>query len=129
MKIKLTANGVGSEPVQLELEECCEVNEVGRLLHAFKQVVDSWDREHSRTSMPTNNRPPQMTQRPPRRSDGDFVPASEEALNALWGAAHTAHTDVESVCREYGVDPNRISKSDAWRMTRDLNEKTGYSRD
>ena len=128
MKIKLIANGVGSEPVQLELEECCEVNEVGRLLQAFKQAVDSWNREQSRIAMP-NNRPPQITQRPPRRSDGDFVPASEEALNALWGAAHTANTDVESVCRECGVDPNRISKSDAWRMTRDLNKKTGYSQD
>ena len=64
MKVKLTANDVGSEPVQLELEECCEINEIGRILYAFKQGVDSWDREQSRTAMPTTNRPPQMTQRP-----------------------------------------------------------------
>ncbi len=60
---------------------------------------------------------------------GDAEMASDEARTALWAAAKSNGTDVESVCKEYGVDPNHISKRDCWRMTQDLNEKTGYGKD
>ena len=58
--------------------------------------------------------------------DTDSPPASDEALKALWGAAMSNHTDVKTVCREYGVDPKRISKDECWQMTHDLNERSGY---
>ena len=55
--------------------------------------------------------------------------ASEDAKRALWAAAQNNGTDIETVCRQYNVDPNRISKHDCWRMTQDLNAKTGYGKE
>ena len=55
--------------------------------------------------------------------------ASEEAKTALWAAARNNGTDIETVCRQYNVDPNHISKRDCWRMTQDLNAKTGYGKE
>ncbi len=54
--------------------------------------------------------------------------ASDEARTALWAAAKNNETDIETVCRQYNVDPNHISKHDCWRMTQDLNAKTGYGK-
>ena len=47
-------------------------------------------------------------------------------MKALYGACASNGTDVETVCGEYGVDPEHISKRDCMRMTNDLNERSGY---
>ena len=60
--------------------------------------------------------------------NGDTELASEEAMRALWAAAHNNGKDIESVCRENGVDPKRISKRDCWRMINDLNKRSGYGK-
>lgn len=65
---------------------------------------------------------------PPVPADKDFIPASEQAMKALYGAAMSNGTSVERVCREYGVDPNHISKGKCWEMTNALNHKSGYDK-
>ena len=61
-------------------------------------------------------------------SDGVEM-ASEDAKRALWAAAQNNGTDIETVCRQYNVNPDHISKRDCWRMTQDLNAKTGYGKE
>ena len=55
-----------------------------------------------------------------------LTPASEAAIKALWGAAKSNGTDLETVCMEYNVDPERISRSDCWKMTHELNKQSDY---
>ena len=129
MKIKLTANSVGQEQVQVELEEVCEIGELGNVIRAFKQVLGSTNRASSSAAMPTDNRAPRSPRQVPMRPAGDFVPASDGQLKALWAAAANAGRQFEDVCQEYNVNPERISKKEAWRMTQDLNEETGYSQE
>ena len=87
------------------------LDEVGREFENF-----SAKRTAAANGAPANGR---------RREDNSTL-ASEAALKALRAAAMKDGRDVESVCREYGVDPNHIGKHDCWRMTQDLNKRTGY---
>ena len=65
---------------------------------------------------------------PPVARESDFIPASDQALRALYGAARSNGMDVETVCKEYSVDPSRISKDECRKMTSDLNKKSGYDK-
>jgi len=76
--------------------------------------------KHTSKSATRTELPPQPT--------GDFMPASEQALKALYAAALSNGSSVERVCREYGVDPAHISKTECWEMTTELNQKSGYDR-
>ena len=129
MKVRLTTSAAGQDGMQVELEEVCEVSELANVMKAFRQVLGASSRVSSSAAMPPDNRMPRSPRQTPTRPDGDFVPASEGQLKALWAAATNAGKTVEEVCQKYGVDPECISRSDAWRMTRDLNEETGYSQD
>ena len=118
MKVKVTIEGVGVNQARVEVEENCEPGGLKRLLNEVES-------EFAKLA----STPPSIagTQRigTPVTEDG-FIPASEEAKKALWAAAMSNGTDPETVCREFGVDPNHISKHDCWLMTRKLNERSGY---
>ena len=117
MKIKVVVENIGTNHARVEFEETCEPG-------GLKRLLDEVGRELTNISekKPVSLRSPYTD----RHVKDDDIPASEDALRALWGAAMYNHTDVESVCREYGVDPKNISKGDCWRMTHDLNEHSGY---
>ncbi len=116
MKIKVIVENVGDNHARLEMEDDCEVNGIGRLLEKLNREL-SGDHVPASSFAKTN---PAM-----RNGDGDDEPASGKAINALWAAAQNNETDVESVCREYGVDPKHVSKRDFRQMTHDLNERSG----
>lgn len=117
MKIKLIVNGIGASNAQMEIEETCELSELKTVVEKVERVLGNL--EHTST--------PQRTQHAGNQErGGNFTPASERALKALYGACVSNMTDVETVCREYGVDPDHISKRDCMRMTNDLNKKSGY---
>ena len=118
MKIKVIVEDVGANHATVEIEEACGMDGLERLLAGV-------NRELTRISA-KKSVSPRNSFADGRAKDTDSTPASEDALKALWGAAMSNHTDVESVCREYGVDPDHISKKECWRMTHDLNERSGY---
>ena len=118
MKIKITVENVGINHARVEFEETCEPG-------GLKRLLDEVGRELTNISEKKPETPRTPCTDKHVRAD-QFTPASEGALKALWGAAMANRTDVESVCREYGVDPKNISKRDCWRMTHDLNEHSGY---
>ena len=120
MKVKIIVEDVGANHATLEIEGNCAMNGLERLLNGI-------NREHAGTTA----KKPAFPERPhldnwPRMDDG-FIPASERAKNALWGAAMTNGTTVEEVCRDYGVDPGNISKDECKQMTQDLNKRSGYN--
>ena len=120
MKIKLIVNGIGANNAQMEIEETCELSELKTVMEKVESAIGNL--EHTPT--------PQETQHTGNQErNGNFTPASEQALKALFGACMSNRTDVETECRKYGVDPNHISKRDCMRMTNDLNKKSGYVRD
>ena len=119
MKIKVIVENVGDNHARLEMEDDCEVNGIGRLLEKLNRELSGG---HVPASSFTEINPTM------RNRNGDDEPASEEAKRALWAAAQNNGTDVESVCREYGVDPKHISKQECWQMTHDLNELSGYGK-
>ena len=120
MKIKLIVNGIGANNAQIEIEETCELSELKTVVEKVERALVNLD-----VHAPT----PQGTQHAGNQeSRGNFTPASERALKALYGACVSNRTDVETVCRKYGVDPEHISKRDCMRMTNDLNERSGYGR-
>ena len=118
MKIKLIVNGIGTNNAQMEIEETCELSELKTVMEKVESALGNLD-VHTRMS--------QRAQHAGNQERGrNFTPASERALKALYGACASNGTDVETVCREYGVDPEHISKRDCMRMTNDLNERSGY---
>lgn len=120
MKIKLIVNGIGANNAQMEIEETCELSELKTVVEKVERALVNLD-----VHAPT----PQGTQHAGNQeSRGNFTPASERALKALYGACVSNRTDVETVCREYGVDPEHISKRDCMCMTNDLNERSGYGK-
>lgn len=119
MKIKVIVENVGTNHARLEMEDDCEVNGIGCLLEKLNRELSGGHAPDS--SFTTIN--PAMQNR-----NGGTESASEEAMRALWAAAHNNGKDIESVCREYGVDPRNISKQDCWRMTQDLNKRSGYGK-
>ena len=120
MKIKLIVNGIGANNAQMEIEETCELSELKTVMEKVESALGKLD-VHAQT--------PQRTQHTGNQERGrNFIPASERALKALYGACASNGTDVETVCREYGVDPEHISKRDCMRMTNDLNERSGYGK-
>lgn len=120
MKIRAFIENAGANHARLEIEDDCEVGGLGQWL---EKISSGLSVNHT-SQAPTCTVKP-VTVAPP---NGDAEVASNEAKTALWAAAKSNGTDVESVCKEYGVDPNHISKRDCWRMTQNLNEKTGYGK-
>ena len=120
MKLKLIVNGIGANNAQMEIEETCELSELKTVVEKVERALGNLD-----VHAPT----PQQAQRAGNQeSRGSFTPASEAALKALYGACMSNGTDVETVCGEYGVDPEHISKRDCMRMTNDLNKRSGYGK-
>ena len=143
---------VGEKHVRLEMEDECAPEEVGKWLETLSRSLKSGPFELSspnvrqltdmekpasgqiidacKSSANTGSRVPANKQiihaRTPAAKMQGFTPASEPAIKALWGAARNNGTDLETVCMEYNVDPERISKSDCWRMTQELNKLSGY---
>ena len=118
MKIKVIVENVGANHATVEIEEACGMDGLERLLAGVNRELNRISAK--RPVSPSNSFVDGQAK------DTDSPPASDEALKALWGAAMSNHTDVKTVCREYGVDPKRISKDECWRMTHDLNERSGY---
>ena len=145
---------VGEKHVRLEVEDECAPEEVGKWLETLSRNLKSGPFELSspnvrqltdmekpasgqvidvcKSGANTGSRVPANKQimyaRTPaaKVQDQGFTPASEAAIKALWGAAKSNGTDLETVCMEYNVDPERISKSDCWKMTHELNKQSGY---
>ena len=117
MKIKVIVENVGANHARLEMEDDCEMNGIGRLLEKLNRELSGG---HAPDSSFTEVNPAMLNRK------GGAEPASEGAIRALWAAAKNNGKDVESVCREYSVDPKNISKRDCWRMTQDLNNRSGY---
>ena len=105
--------------MRLEMEDDCEVNGIGRLLEKLNRELSGG---HVPDSSFTEINPAMQNR------NGGTGSTSEEAMRALWAAAHNNGKDIESVCREYGVDPKRISKRDCWQMTQELNKRSGYGK-
>ena len=118
MKLKLIVSGIGANNAQMEIEETCELSELKTVMEKVESALGNLD-IHTRTLQRTKHAGNQ-------ERNGKFIPASEAAVKALFGACMSNGTDVETVCGEYGVDPEHISKRDCMRMTNDLNKKSGY---
>ena len=118
MKVKITIEGVGVNQARVEVEENCEPGGLKRLLNEVESEFAKL--ASTPPSVAENHRIGTPA------SEGGFIPASEAAQRALWAAAMSNGTDPETVCREFKVDPNHISKHDCWLMTRKLNERSGY---
>lgn len=116
MKIKVIVENIGANHARLEMEDDCEMNGIGRLLEKLNRELTGG---HALDSSFTEINPAMW-------KNGDTEPASDAARRALWAAAKNNGTDIESVCRENGVDPKNISKQDCWRMTQELNKRSGY---
>ena len=119
MKIKVIVENVGANHARLEMEDDCEVNGIGRLLEKLNRELSGG---HAPDSSFTTINPAMLNRK------GSTEPASEEAIRALWAAAKNNGMDIESACREYGVDPKNISKQDCWRVTQELNKRSGYGK-
>lgn len=120
MKVKVTIKDIGNNHARLEVEDECDVGGIGRLLKRINNELSG--NRASTTPFAKINSTPQ------RNANSNPEMASAGAIHALWGAAKHNGTDVETVCKKYGVDPNRISKSDCWQMTQELNARSGYSK-
>lgn len=118
MRIKIVVEDVGEKHATVEIEENCEMEQMENLLqkvyHGLNRV--SATTQKTQKSSYTNT----------QVKENNFTPASEGALKALECAARHNGTDVETVCHEHRVDPNRISKAQCWQMTHDLNDQSGY---
>ena len=122
MKIKVIVEDVGSNHAKVEIEDNCGIEELrtmmDRINHELarqtEQPVNQWSVHTDGQVVRKNNFKP-LTK-----------PASNDALKALWGAARRNGTDVESVCQKFNVDPEHISKEECWKMTRALNQRSGY---
>ena len=115
MKIKVTVENVGPHHARLEIEDDCEVNGIRTLLGNINRELPGGYASCVSWISPTM-----------LNGNGGTESPSEDAMRALKAAAHYNGTDVESVCRGYGVNPKNISKQDCWRMTQDLNKRSGY---
>ena len=120
MKIKVVVENVGPNHARVELEETCGAGGLRNLLDEVGREFENFSVKRSATANAASANG--------QRREDDFTPASEAALKALRAAAMKDGRDVESVCREYGVDPNRISKRECWQMTQELNARSGYSK-
>ena len=116
MKVKAIFENVGKNNVRVEVEDECAPGELRQWMEKLNLGLKSG-------VMPVPAPKVEIGQ-----TEKDFTPASDQALKALWGAAKSNGTDVKSVCREYGVDLNHISKEECRRMTSDLNERSGYKK-
>lgn len=118
MKIKVVVENVGPNHARVELEETCGAGGLRSLLDEVGREFENFSakRTAAANAVPAND----------WRREDDSIPASEAALKALYAAAMNDGRNVESVCREYGVDPDHISKKECWRMTQDLNKRSGY---
>ena len=119
MKIKVIVEDVGEKHATVEIEENCEMEQMEKLLQKVCRGLNRVSAGTQETQKASYTAVPQVR-------GNDFTPASEGALKALGYAARRNGSDVETVCREYRVDPNRISKKECWQMTHDLNEQSGY---
>lgn len=119
MKIKVIVEDIGEKHATVEIEENCEMEQIEKLLqkvcHGLNRV-SAGTQETQKSSCTTDS----------QVRGNNFTPASEDALKALEYAARRNGSDVETVCREYRVDPNRISRGQCWLITQDLNKQSGY---
>ena len=116
MKVKAIFENVGKNNVRVEVEDECAPGEL-------RQWMDKLNLGLKSGEMPCVTPKVEIV-----GMEKDFIPASEPAMKALWGAAKSNGTDIKSVCRKYGVDPDHISKDECRRMTSDLNERSGYKK-
>lgn len=118
MKVKIIVEEVGANHARIEIEDNCEAGDIGQLLKKINSELGG--DPASDTSLSEVNPEVIMSK------NSTPAMASEGAIRALWGAAKSNGTDINTVCREYGVDPKGISRRDCWRMTDALNKKSGY---
>ena len=118
MKIKVIAEDIGEKHATVEIEENCKMEQMENLL---QKVYHGLNRVSATTQKTQKT---SYTDTPVRGNN--FTPPSEGALKALECAARHNGADVETVCREHRVDPDRISKAQCWQMTHDLNDQSGY---
>lgn len=137
MNIKMTIKDVCANIPQVELEENVDIKDIEKVLDTVKKIAaDLADGKgphatpiHSRPVTESNQSPATpRAELPPVPENKDFIPASEAARHALYGACMNNGTDVPTVCKQYGVDPDHISKDECRRMTSELNDKSGYSK-
>lgn len=138
MKITTEITDVGPEHSRWKLEEDCEIGDVEKVMTTMQQKIEALTGCASKPVQPPHqnpvlesshtSKPADRVELPPAPEDKNFIPASEAARNALYGAAMRNGTDVESVCKEYGVDPNHISRRECWEMLQELNKKSGYDK-
>ena len=136
MNIKMTIKDVCANIPHIELEENVDIKDIEKVLDTVKKIATDLADERGPRTTPIHDRhvvePNHSTATPraelPPVPAKDFIPASDVAMRALYGACRSNGTDVSAVCKQYGVDPDNISKDDCRRMTSDLNDKSGYSK-
>ena len=139
MEIKVTDRKAGNEHlIQVEVSDKCDIKELDTVIRRINQVVENVTRSFESTDgVPASNRSAtelnhapvtphaELPTAPTKKS---FIPPSDKAMGALYGACKSNGMDVSTVCKQFGVDPDNISKDDCRRMTSDLNDKSGYSK-
>ena len=137
MKITTEATGIGPERSSWKLEEECEIGNVKDVVAAMQQTIKALAGCACRPVQPSRQNPVQESSHPSKPADRaelppvsakDFIPASDDALRALYGATMRNGTNVESVCKDHGVNPDHISKRECWEMLQELNQKSGYDK-
>jgi hypothetical protein len=137
MKILIDIPDVGPKHLHWTLEEYCEIGNAKRVLATMQQTAETLT-GCANSAVPSGNKhngsakslaaTRSSTEQPPASSTKNFIPASDEGMRALYAAAKSNGTDIPSVCKEHDVDPNHISKEECREMTRDLNDRSGYSK-
>ena len=136
MKITTEVADVGPEHSRWKFEEDCEIGDVEKVMTTMQQKIKALTWCASKPVQPPHqnpvlesshtSKPADRVALPPVPGDKDFIPASEAARHALYGACMNNGTDVPTVCKQYGADPDHISKDECRRMTSELNDKSGY---
>ena len=137
MNIKMTIKDVCANIPQVELEENVDIKDIEKVLDTVKKIAT--DLADGRGPLVTPVRSSSIAELnhstatlqaelPTIPTKKDFIPPSDKAMRALYGACRSNGMDVPAVCKQYGVDPDNISKDDCCRMTSDLNDKSGYSK-
>ena len=137
MKITTEVADVGPEHSRWKFEEDCDVGDAERVMTTMQQKIKALAGCASKPVQPTHQNPVQESNHtskpadrvelPPVPEDKVFIPASDDALRALYGACKSNGTDIQSVCKEYDIDPNHISKQSCWRITYELNRRSGFN--
>ena len=122
MKIKVIVEDVGFNHAKVEIEENCGIEELRTLMDRINCELTNQTGANPRRTF-TNG----QERKRKNNYNSHLKPPSHDALEALRAAAMFNGTDIESVCRDYDVDPKQISSGECWKMTNDLNERSGYS--